>query len=128
MKKAFVVGAYQRDTRHGAELVRTMPQPVRRRYGSMLGGCFAAIDSNAKDAREARARAADDAAAGNDSWFHVACIDGLPGDAGSCAANVAKSRDAFDNRASPAAVEPCLDPVRDHPAMQAVIGSMNLPA
>ena len=127
LKKAFVVGAYQRDTRRGAELVRTMPEPVRRRYGSMLGGCFAAIDGNAKDAREARARAADDAAAGNGSWFHVACIDGLLGDAGSCAANVAKSRDAFDNRASLAAVEPCLDPVRDHPAMRAVIGSMNLP-
>ncbi len=127
LKKALVVGAYQRDTRRGAELVRRMPDAVRQRYGTMLGGCFAAVDGNLGVAREARARAADDAAAGNGSWFHVACIDGLLGDAKSCAANVAKSRDAFDNRASMAAVEPCLDPVRDHPAMRAVIRSMNLP-
>jgi TolB-like protein len=127
LKKAFVVGAYQRDTKHGAELVQGMPEPVRQRYGSMLGGCFAAIEGDTKAARAARARAAADATEGNGSWFHVACIDGLLGDARASAASVARSRDAFDNRASLAAVEPCLDPVRDHPAMRAVIRSMNLP-
>lgn len=127
LKKAFVVGAYQRDTKQGAELVRAMPEPVRQRYGSMLGGCFAAVDGDTQTARTARAQAATDATAGNGSWFHVACIDGLLGDARACAASVGRSRDAFDNRASLAAVEPCLDPVRGHPAMRAVIGSMNLP-
>jgi TolB-like protein/phage terminase Nu1 subunit (DNA packaging protein) len=127
LKKAFVVGAYQRDTRRAADLVGAMPDPVRQRYGPMLAGCFAAVDGDVAAARTARARAAADAAAGNASWFHVACIDGLLGDADASAASVAKSRDAYDNRASLAAVEPCLDAVRGHPAMRTVVGSMNLP-
>jgi TolB-like protein/phage terminase Nu1 subunit (DNA packaging protein) len=128
LKKAFVVGAYQRDTKRATELVSAMPDPVRQRYGSMLAGCFAAVDGDVASARTARARAADDASAGNGSWFHVGCIDGLLGDAEASAECVERSRDAFDNRATLAAVEPCLDPVRDHPAMRAVISRMKLPA
>jgi TolB-like protein len=127
LKKTLTVGVYQQRFAEARDQIRVMPAGVRDHYGDLFAACIAAAEGDHATAQAARERVIAQTQAGMASWFHVACIDGLSGDAAACAHHLAMARDVGDNRVSIAAIEPCLDPVRGDPAMKEMFRSMRLP-
>ncbi len=125
--KVFTLGIYGGDVHAARVHMDTMPLAVRQKYEDMLTGCLCAVEGRPDEARAHQRQVIARAHRGDAFWYHAAMIDGLLGDGDGAAQRLATAATAHDFPRVVAAVDPCLDRVRDHAGVRRQLRMLNLP-
>jgi TolB-like protein len=123
----FMAAVYGGDAVAARQYYAALTPVVRGKYDAFLQGCLAILAGDVGAARSHRATVEAGAASARLAWYHVAMLDGMLGDAGPAADNLARSFAKREATCSLGAVDPSFRRVRDTPRFRSLLRAMGLP-